>query len=246
MAVARIAAQHIDQRGPHTHTALLRQLQLCGDQIGLREFHKKRFSAQKIRILRQRLYGFWAKRPKHIHGLLGRNAILRQPRHHLTHAEHAPKLAGDRIGLVGGDALHLGKSCGLLGNDLQNIRAEMLHQLFGRSRAHIGQRTAAQIGQRGLFVLRHTGLARLHLKLLAVCGVGFHPAVGHDAFPHIHFAHAAGRHHVIIARAHFHHAVARIAIFVNQTIYGSFQLLQFPVHGSVFPPGLLMAFIIVL
>ena len=45
VAVARIAAQHIDQRGPHAHTALLRQLQLCGDQIGLREFHKKRFSA---------------------------------------------------------------------------------------------------------------------------------------------------------------------------------------------------------
>ncbi len=235
VAVVGVAAQRVLQRRPHPQAAVLGQLQLGGDAVGLHKAQLQRLAAEQIGVLGQRLDRRRAKMLEGRHRPLGRDAEPPQPGDGLPQAEHIVEGLLDRLGLLRRDAPQQAELFRLVRDHVQRGGAVNLHQLAGGGGPDVGQRPAREVGEGGAGVLRHAGLAGAGAELLAVGGMLDHAAVHGDRLAHMHLADPPGHRDQLIGGLEVKDAVAVLLVVVGQPGHRALQPLYRVLHPAA-PP----------
>ena len=119
-----------------------------------------------------------------------------------------------------------GELGGVVGDDLQRRRAELVDDLVRRPCADVGQRPAGEEGVDGLEVFGHIGLALLCVELPPVGGVVLVPPPADDALPCMKLPHHAADHRHHTAARYLEHGVAVVGVLVDDIFHRAFQLFQ--------------------
>ena len=226
MAIARIEAQGVQQRGTDPQFAVLPQLQFGGDLIHLGKTHLQRFPAEQVGILRQGIHCGRAQVPEHLHRPGRRDTEAAQPGNGLPHPEHTLKFMLNGPGFFRGNAPDKGKLFRIGGNYIQGLHAKPVDNLARRGRADIGQRPAGQIHLQSGQVLRHSGFAALRLKLKAIGFVFAKGAVHGNGFAFVHLTDGSGNRVEFPIGSQFKNGVAGFTVLVDNPRHRSLQRLQ--------------------
>ena len=142
MAVARVAAQRVKNARGHAQPAALLKMQAGGHRVRLGKGQVQRFAAEQIGIAGQFLHRVGAKGFESRHRLLGVEAVLGKPGHHLPHTVHPAEFPGNDRGFLRCDAAQLSQPLGGLCNDGEGLLAEFFNNFAGGAGADIGQHAA--------------------------------------------------------------------------------------------------------
>ena len=162
----------------------------------------------------------------------GRAEIVAEEHHGRADARLGLEILRDLLGLLAGDALHVGEPLGVVLHHVQGFVPKAGHDALGQLGSHSLDGAGGQVAQDGRRIRRHIPLILLHLELAAVLGIMRPLAPQNQGVALVDVGHDAAGGDNVVLQSHVHNRVTVILVAVDDVLHGSLELGQ-PVSASL-------------